>query len=114
VGYAGIRVARTAAGLTKDALAAEGSARANVLRDTPGDRFLRGQVIRNTEQRIAHKEGLGKAEDFTATGIATGRWGQETLHKQHEAKEIEHEKDELKALTDPVELRPAHIRPGRP
>jgi hypothetical protein len=114
VGFAGVKAARTAARLTKDAVAAEAGARSNVLRDTPGDRFLRGQDIRNTEHHIANAEARGKSEDLTATGIATARWGQETLHKQHEAHEIEHEKDKLKALTDPVKLRPSHIRPGRP
>ena len=101
-------------GSRPDAVAAKATARANVLRDTPGDRFLRGQDIRNTEQHIAREEGFRKAEDFIATGTATGRWGQETLHEQREAHEIEHEKDKLKALTDPVELRPARVRPGAP
>ncbi|MEA2131608.1 MAG: hypothetical protein QOJ85_4499 [Solirubrobacteraceae bacterium] len=114
VGAAGVRAASTAARLTKDAVAAKATARANVLRDTPGDRFLRGQDIRNTEHHLTKVEGFGKAEDLTAAGIATGRWGQETLHNEHRATEIEHEKDMLKALIDPVELRPAHIRPGRP
>jgi RHS repeat-associated protein len=114
VGAAGVRAASTAARLTKDAVAAKATARANVLRDTPGDRFLRGQDIRNTEHHLTKVEGFGKAEDLTAAGIATGRWGQETLHNEHQATEIEHEKDMLKALTDPVELRPAHVRPGRP
>jgi hypothetical protein len=114
VGGMGIKAARTAARLSEGAVAAKATARANVLRDTPGDRFLRGQGVRNTEQHIAREEGLGKAEDFIATGTATGRWGQETLHEQREAHEIQHQKDKLKALTDPVELRPAHVRPGAP
>jgi RHS repeat-associated protein len=114
VGFAGVKAARSAMRMTKDVKTLQGSARAGVLRDSPGDRFLRAQEVRNTEQRLAHTEHVGRSEDFTAAGIATSHSGQETLHKQHEAEEIDHEKDRLKALIDPVELRPAHIRPSRP
>jgi RHS repeat-associated protein len=114
VGFAGVRAARSAIGLKNDVAALKAGVSTHLPRDTPGDRFLRAQDIRYKEQVLAHVEAGGKSEDLVAAGTATTRWGQEILHKQHVAREIEHEKDALKALTDPVELRPAHIRPRRP